>query len=638
MFAREVVHRHRRLVATVFLALLLSVSIYPSSAQETSTKVEDPATGAKNAACTRPEEFRDMPGLGKACRMPDNTWKVLLPDGTIMLSHGPDPAPRVIRDSDPQQRAPASAFNCVSGNTYHALVLYVYPNDRASQYNTRLGAIRTYVQAMQDKLNAESQRFGVSSALNLACDGDGQVSVRQVGLAISSAQHDLGAITNDLKAKGYTSTYQKYWMVYEQPACGGGVAWAEMDDRPIVDNSANRGPSYAVSWGMCGFDTLMHEAGHTMGAVMNSAPNSTGAGHCIDGNDIMCYNDGGPRSAQYNPGTCSDYQHFDCNFNDYYNPSPAAGSYLSSHWNIGACYNRFVTRSGCGTPPPPPPPPAGTAYFALVNRYTGKCLDVAGGSTADGAKMQQWVCNGSNAQQWRLTASGNGGYQLIARASGKCADLAGWNTADGAYVNQWSCGSNQANQQWNLETVADGWVRIASRHSGKFVSLVNGSTADGAQIHVWPWLGNADQQWRLAPVGAVTLVNKNSGKCADVASSGTNDGANIQQWSCNGTSAQKWSFQHLDNGWYRIVSQVSNKVVDVNANSTADGANIHQWSAGSCACQQWRIETLGDGSVRLIARHSGKVFDVSGGGTNDGANIQQWSWNGSNAQRFLITN
>jgi beta-glucanase (GH16 family) len=285
-----------------------------------------------------------------------------------------------------------------------------------------------------------------------------------------------------------------------------------------------------------------------------------------------------------------------------------------------------------------PPPATGAGYFNVVNQYTGKCLDVAGGSTADGVKIQQWACNGATSEQWSLVATGNGAYQLVSRVSGKCADLAGWSSADGAFVNQWGCGANQANQQWRLETVADGWVRLASVHSGKYVSIVNGSTADGAQIHVWPWLGNADQKWRLAPVGAVTLVSKNSSKCVDVASSGTADGVNIQQWTCNGTNAQKWTFQHVDNGWYRIVSQASNKVIDVAANSTADGANIQQWGNTGCACQQWRLETLGDGSVRLIARHSGKVVDVAAASAADGANIQQWTWNGSNAQRFLINN
>ncbi|MBA3470075.1 MAG: RICIN domain-containing protein [Herpetosiphonaceae bacterium] len=286
------------------------------------------------------------------------------------------------------------------------------------------------------------------------------------------------------------------------------------------------------------------------------------------------------------------------------------------------------------TATPTPPPPAGDAYFTLVNRHSNKCLDVNAGSTADGAKVQQWPCNGATAQQWRLKPMGNGSYQLVARPSGKCADIVGGSTADGALVHQWGCGTG-TNQQWTLETVAEGWVRLINRNSGKALSITNGSTADGAQAHQWPWLNNADQQWRLAPVGAVTLVNKNSSKCADVAGGATGEGVNIQQWTCNGSSAQKWTFQHADNGWYSVISQVSNKAIEVNG-GTADGTNIRQWSANGCACQHWRIETLGDGSFRLVVRHSNKVFDVAGSGTADGTNIQQWTWNSSNAQRFFI--
>jgi hypothetical protein len=37
-------------------------------------------------------------------------------------------------------------------------------------------------------------------------------------------------------------------------------------------------------------------------------------------------------------------------------------------------------------------------HFTLVNMNSGKCLDVSGNSTANGAKVQQWCCNGTDAQ------------------------------------------------------------------------------------------------------------------------------------------------------------------------------------------------------------------------------------------------
>ncbi|WP_037776260.1 glycoside hydrolase family 30 beta sandwich domain-containing protein, partial [Streptomyces pristinaespiralis] len=47
----------------------------------------------------------------------------------------------------------------------------------------------------------------------------------------------------------------------------------------------------------------------------------------------------------------------------------------------------------------------------------GKCLDVAGGSSADGTAVQLWDCNGSAAQRWTLRSDGS------VQALGKCLDV-----------------------------------------------------------------------------------------------------------------------------------------------------------------------------------------------------------------------
>jgi hypothetical protein len=100
--------------------------------------------------------------------------------------------------------------------------------------------------------------------------------------------------------------------------------------------------------------TLLHEVSHTLGAVQSQAPHGTGRGHCTDGADIMCYADGGPRDRQLR--RCGALRgpfsaQYDCNGDDYFNPQPAVGSYLASHWNL---YNSpfFAScaelRSACG--------------------------------------------------------------------------------------------------------------------------------------------------------------------------------------------------------------------------------------------------------------------------------------------------
>jgi Ricin-type beta-trefoil lectin domain-like len=88
-------------------------------------------------------------------------------------------------------------------------------------------------------------------------------------------------------------------------------------------------------------------------------------------------------------------------------------------------------------------------YYELRARHSGKCLDVYGGSTDDGASVIQFSCHGGYNQQWRLWDVGGGYYELTARHSGKCLDVYGGSTDDGASVIQFSCHGGY-NQQWGF--------------------------------------------------------------------------------------------------------------------------------------------------------------------------------------------
>ncbi len=133
------------------------------------------------------------------------------------------------------------------------------------------------------------------------------------------------------------------------------------DDRLAADNASNVGGSFAVVYGSYADYSLygpvagetiglfegvtafafMHETGHTMGAVQSSAPHSTGAWHCTDAYDIMCYNDGGPKGGAYGPKATCPIDFFDCGNDDYFNPGTPSG-YLALHWNVGSKLNRFL--------------------------------------------------------------------------------------------------------------------------------------------------------------------------------------------------------------------------------------------------------------------------------------------------------
>lgn len=149
--------------------------------------------------------------------------------------------------------------------------------------------------------------------------------------------------------------------------------------------------------------------------------------------------------------------------------------------------------------------PAGEAAstpsaYTIVNRNSGKCLEVAGGSTADGANIQQWTCNGGSNQRWRLEDQADDTSRLVNVGTGKVADVTNCASADGTDIRQWSWLNNTCQRFRLVLTAAGGWVRLTNQATGKVADVANCGTGDGADVRLWSWLNNNCQQWQLQPV------------------------------------------------------------------------------------------------------------------------------------------
>ncbi|MGY4642390.1 non-reducing end alpha-L-arabinofuranosidase family hydrolase [Cellulomonas sp. URHB0016] len=140
-----------------------------------------------------------------------------------------------------------------------------------------------------------------------------------------------------------------------------------------------------------------------------------------------------------------------------------------------------------------------TAWYVLVNRNSGKALDVYNLATNDGARITQWSRNDGNQQQWQFVDSGSGYYRLRSRLSGKVLDVSNRSTADGAAIIQWA-DNNSTNQQFSMQDI-DGYTQLISRNSGKAVEVQGASTADGGNIVQYADWNGSNQQWQLVRVG-----------------------------------------------------------------------------------------------------------------------------------------
>ena len=143
------------------------------------------------------------------------------------------------------------------------------------------------------------------------------------------------------------------------------------------------------------------------------------------------------------------------------------------------------------------------ASYVLVNRNSGKALDVYNLATTDGARITQWARNDGAQQQWQFVDSGGGYYRLKSKLSGKVLDVYNFSTADGAAIVQWADG-NGTNQQFSLADSDGGYVRLINRNSGKALEVQGASTADGGNIVQYTNWNGTNQQWQLVQVGATT--------------------------------------------------------------------------------------------------------------------------------------
>jgi len=118
---------------------------------------------------------------------------------------------------------------------------------------------------------------------------------------------------------------------------------------------------------------------------------------------------------------------------------------------------------------------------------SNRCLDVAGGNSAQGTSMQIWECNGTAAQEWFLTARGE---LRSALAPNRCLDVDNANMAPGTRVQIWECNGTAA-QKW---TVSAGQVRSALG-SNLCLDVDNAGTAMGTKVQIWECNGTGAQLW-----------------------------------------------------------------------------------------------------------------------------------------------
>ncbi|MEU0059917.1 RICIN domain-containing protein [Streptomyces sp. NPDC006334] len=128
--------------------------------------------------------------------------------------------------------------------------------------------------------------------------------------------------------------------------------------------------------------------------------------------------------------------------------------------------------------------------------------------------------------------------------SGKFLQPAGNSTANGARVVQQPGNDQNSSQYWKM--IPDGnFFSFENGRSGRNLGIDGASTAAGAAAIIANGSGDLNQDWLIIPVdGGVpddaVLQNRKSGLCLGISGASTANGAQAAQFACDGSANQIW--------------------------------------------------------------------------------------------------
>ncbi|WP_217947051.1 RICIN domain-containing protein [Faecalibaculum rodentium] len=279
-------------------------------------------------------------------------------------------------------------------------------------------------------------------------------------------------------------------------------------------------------------------------------------------------------------------------------------------------------------------------------------VDAAGAGTGNGTNIQIYASNGTKAQLFQISHSGN--YLKITNAnSGKVLDVAGGIRQDGTNIQLYDWNGSKA-QLWIAVNANDGIKLVSALDKNLVMDLYGAVTANGNNISVYASNNTKAQRWifkkeedpraamdRLALAGK-NLVSEgiyeihsaiNSRFNLDVTAGSTNNRANVQLYTDNDSGAQRWIISFDNKGYATIKNQNSGHCLSLASNVVQSGTNILQ-SSGSTYSQKWIFKKNGNFIQIASAWNDKYVIDLSGAHAVDGRNIQLYANNGSNAQNW----
>lgn len=178
-------------------------------------------------------------------------------------------------------------------------------------------------------------------------------------------------------------------------------------------------------------------------------------------------------------------------------PSKNSGSwwYVTYNGKSGYSYSSYLTTTA--------PKAKATqlikngTYEIAPNYAANMRLDVSGASKENGANVQIYKANGTNAQKWKFKHLGNDYYTITSVASGKALDVKGGNSKAGTNVQQWN--SNGSNAQiWKVKKADNSSYYLCPKVNEKVcLDVYKGGKTNNTNVTTWTNNNAYNQKWKI---------------------------------------------------------------------------------------------------------------------------------------------
>lgn len=281
-------------------------------------------------------------------------------------------------------------------------------------------------------------------------------------------------------------------------------------------------------------------------------------------------------------------------------------------------------------------------------------LDIYGGYTTNGANVQLYRSNDTEAQLFKVTHDSQGYVTITNVKSGKVLDVYGGTKKNNQNIWQFSSNGSRA-QKWIVKPDGNGYVIISALDSNYVLDLSTGKAVNSSNIQLYTYCGSNAQRWKFSKLvsktdklNSLAQSNKNvladgtyvistalsSNYVLDVYGGYTWNKANVQLFAKNGTDAQAFKVTHDSQGYVTFTNVNSGKVLEVAGSRAGNNANVQQYSLDGSRAQKWVVQKNGSSYTIISALDPNFVLDLSGALVMNGRNIGLYQNNGSKAQQW----